>query len=181
MAIQVLDGDPVAVAAARAALERACQVRPDLGTAGRDLAILPTHGRRHPTLPRPTAAVLVVMTGRPSVTQASASLLLGAEAYLPFDLAPEAMAEALDVVAGGHLHVEPEGAAALDALLDLTSGDQVWVVEGCPPVSVEALGVVLALRARGRSWEDSLASGGLERECAERWLRHFLAWARNHG
>jgi DNA-binding NarL/FixJ family response regulator len=161
VAIILLGDDPVTYAAARHALERARQCLPALGDAGGDVFVLTVlHAD-----PRPIAiqqvkiednAKLVVMTQRPSVTQAACALLLGADAYLPMDLDPGQTAKALQRVIKGRLHIEPETAAVLRTLAELAPG---LLGRGVGPAATM---LALRLRSRGWEWADATDAAGLD-------------------
>src|SRR5207302_1019061 len=85
---------------------------------------------------------LIVMTDRPSVVQAAAALLMGADAYLPVDLDPSRAAVALNRVTQGQTHIEPETAEALRTLVMLAGGLQ-------PNVRAQEIRLLLDLRSRG--------------------------------
>jgi hypothetical protein len=147
------------------AVSRAVRKMPTLGRTGRDVMILTADSRGF-AIVEETGPGIVVMTDGPSVPQASAALLLGASAYLPFDLNPAWLAQALDRVARGEFHIEPETAAALRALVVLASGmvDQ-------PPTDLK---LALCLRSRGWRWIDSCQSVGIDNHRAAAWLQDFV-------
>lgn len=93
-----------------------------------------------------TDAALVVMTLRPTPTQATVALMLGASAYLPLDVPAARTADALRRVDRGRLHIEPEAAAGLLVLLDFVE------------VRQETASLRLALRMARRGWSWPLAA-----------------------
>jgi DNA-binding NarL/FixJ family response regulator len=114
-----------------------------------------------------TGSGLVVMTDRPSVVQAAAALLMGADAYLPVDLSPSRAAEALDRVVRGQTHVEPETAEALRTLMMLAGGL-------LPEVDAQEIRLLLDLRSRGWGWGEAADSVGVDPRAARAWLEELL-------
>jgi DNA-binding NarL/FixJ family response regulator len=167
VAITVLGGEPVARAMAAAAIARARRTMPKLGRAGRDIIVVTADSRGYdPASCRPGSG-LIVMTDRPSVVQAAAALLMGADAYLPVDLHPSRAAEAIDRVMRGRTHIEPETAEALRTLAILTGGLQ-------PDFRVQEIRLLLDLRARGWGWGEAADSVGIDARAARAWLEDLL-------
>lgn len=104
MAITVLGGEPAARAMAAAVIARARRTMPKLGRAGRDIIVVTADSRGYDPASCLPGSGLIVMTDRPSVVQAAAALLMGADAYLPVDLHPSRAAQALDRVMRGQKH-----------------------------------------------------------------------------
>lgn len=167
MAITVLGGDPALRTQAELALLRARRAMPRLGHSGRDLVIVTADATGYDPGALPSTTSLVVMTARPSVVQAAAAVILGARAYLPYDLDPGRSAAALARVTRGGPHIEPETAAALQELVRLAGG----VVPAGQAADVDLL---LGLRARGWRWGDAATSAGLEPGEAVQWLDRLL-------
>lgn len=167
MAITVLGGDPAMHTQAELAVLRARRAMPRLGRTGMDLAIVTADAAGYDPGALPPTTGLVVMTARPSVVQAAAALILGARAYLPYDLDPGRSATALARVTRGRPHIEPETAAALQELVHLAGG----VV---PPGRAADVKLLLGLRARGWRWGDAAIAVGLEPLEAVRWLEGLL-------
>ena len=88
MAITVAGGEPATRATAAAAVARARREMPKLGREGRDLVVVTADARGYDPASTLPGSGLVVMTDRPSVVQAAAALLMGADAYLPVGLSP---------------------------------------------------------------------------------------------
>src|SRR5262249_38283493 len=124
VAITVLGGEPASRALAAAAVARAGRAMPKLGRGGRDVIVVTADSRGYDPPSSLPGSGLIVMTGRPSVVQAAAALLMGADAYLPVDLQPSRAADALDRVMRGQTHIEPETAEALRTLVILAGGLQ---------------------------------------------------------
>jgi hypothetical protein len=152
---------------AATAIARARRRRPQLGTAGRDVVVLAADGGGYAGRDRPADTGLVVMSGRPSTVQAAIALMLGADAYLPFDHDAAETAAAIDRVTRSRLHIEPETAAALHVLASFAA----WA-----PAASTATGLNLALRLRSRGWQwrDALASAGVDAGTADRSLQRLL-------
>ena len=110
---------------------------------------------------------LIVMTDRPSVVQAAAALLMGADAYLPVDLNPSRAAEALVRVMRGQTHIEPETAEALRTLVRLAGGLQ-------QDVRAQEIRLLLDLRSRGWGWGEAADSVGVDPRAACVWLNDLL-------
>jgi len=81
VAITVLGGEPATRAMAVAAIARARRTMPKLRRAGRDIIVVTADSRGYDPAPRRLRSGLIVMTDRPSVVQAAAALLMGADAY----------------------------------------------------------------------------------------------------
>jgi hypothetical protein len=92
----------------------------------------------------------VVLTARPTVAEACWAVVLGALAYVPLDLPERPMTDALVRAATGRLHIEPETAAALAALLALAPPDD------------PALGLALDAARRGWPWPTATRDVGLD-------------------
>jgi DNA-binding NarL/FixJ family response regulator len=167
MAITVLGGDPALHTQAELALIRARRAMPRLGHTGMDLVIVTADATGYDPGALPPTAGLVVMTARPSVVQAAAAVILGARAYLPYDLDPDQSAAALARVTRGRPHIEPETAAALQELVYLAGG----IVPSGQAAEVRLL---LGLRARGWRWGEAATSAGLEPLEAVWWLERLL-------
>jgi DNA-binding NarL/FixJ family response regulator len=167
VAITVLGGEPAARVMAAAVIARARRTMPKLGRAGRDLIVVTADSRGYdPASCRPGSG-LIVMTDRPSVVQAAAALLMGADAYLPVDLHPSRAAQALDRVMRGQTHIEPETAEALRTLVMLAGGLQ-------PDVRAQEIRLLLDLRARGWGWGEAADSVGVDARAARAWLEDLL-------
>ena len=172
MAITVLGGEPVTRAMAAAAIARARRTMPKLGREGRDLIVVTADSRGYdPTSCLPGSG-LIVMTDRPSVVQAAAALLMGADAYLPVDLDPSRAAVALNRVTQGQTHIEPETAEALRTLVMLAGGLQ-------PNVRAQQVRLLLDLRSRGWSWGEAADSAGVDPRAARAWLEDLLLRVRS--
>jgi DNA-binding NarL/FixJ family response regulator len=168
VAFVVLGDDPFSNAAVTSALHRARRHLPSLGDSGYDVLVVTILGQ---TVPFGPDVRLVVMTHRPSVNQAACALLLNAHAYLPFDLDPALTAQALHRVAAGRLHIEPETAAALRALVNL-------VPRLVAHPHVDDIALILALRARGWNWVDAADAVGIDATATARWLQVLLGQVR---
>jgi len=107
------------------------------------------------------------MTDRPSVVEAAAALLMGADAYLPVDLKPSRAAEALDRVMRGQTHIEPETAEALHTMVMLAGGLQ-------PNSRALQIRLLLDLRSRGWGWGEAADSVGVDARAARAWLERLL-------
>ena len=83
MAITVLGGEPATRAMAAAAIARSRPMMPKLAGGGRDIVVVTADSRGYDPVSDLPGSGLVVMTDRPSVVQAAAALLMGADAYLP--------------------------------------------------------------------------------------------------
>jgi DNA-binding NarL/FixJ family response regulator len=167
VAITVAGGEPVTRAMAAAAIARARRMMPKLGREGRDIIVVTADSRGYDPASFLPGSGLVVMTDRPSVIQATAALLMGADAYLPVDLNPSRAAEALDRVMRGQTHIEPETAEALRALVMLAGGLQ-------PDVRVQEIRLLLDLRSRGWGWGEAADSVGVDARAARAGLEDLL-------
>jgi DNA-binding NarL/FixJ family response regulator len=167
MAITVLGGDPAMRTQAQLALLRARRAMPRLGRTGIDLVIVTADATGYDPGALSATTGLVVMTARPSVVQAAAAVILGARAYLPYDLDPGRSAAALARVTRGRPHIEPETAAALQELVRLAGGV-------ASPGQAAEVDLLLGLRARGWRWGEAAISAGLEPLEAVRWLERLL-------
>lgn len=174
MAITVLGGEPATRMMAAAAIARARRTMPTLGRAGRDIIVVTADSLGYdPASCRPGSG-LIVMTDRPSVVQAAAALLMGADAYLPVDLSPSRAAAALDRVMRGRTHIEPETAAALRTLVMLAGGLQ-------PGSRAQEVRLLLDLRSRGWGWGEAADSVGADPRAAHAWLEDLLLRIRPKG
>jgi hypothetical protein len=167
VAITVLGGEPATRAMAVAAIARARRTMPKLGRTGRDIIVVTADSRGYDPAPRRLGSGLIVMTDRPSVVQAAAALLMGADAYLPVDLHPSRAAQALDRVMRGRTHIEPETAEALRTLVMLAGGLQ-------PDVRAQEVRLLLDLRSRGWGWGEAADSVGVDPRAARAWLEDLL-------
>jgi DNA-binding NarL/FixJ family response regulator len=167
VAITVLGGEPAARAMAAVALARARRTMPRLGREGRDIVVVTADSRGYDPASCLPGSGLIVMTDRPSVVQAAAALLMGADAYLPVDLDPSRAAEALDRVVRGQTHIEPETAEALRTLVMLAGGLQ-------PDVRAQQVRLLLDLRSRGWGWGEAADSVGVDARAARAWLNDLL-------
>jgi DNA-binding NarL/FixJ family response regulator len=167
VAITVLGGEPATRAMAAAAIARARRTMPKLKREGRDVIVVTADSRGYDPASCPPGSGLIVMTDRPSVVQAAAALLMGADAYLPVDLDPSRAAEALDRVVRGQTHIEPETAEALRTLVVLAGGLQ-------PDVRTQDIRLLLDLRSRGWGWGEAADSVGIDARAARVWLRDLL-------
>ena len=167
MAITVLGGEPATRAMAAVALARARRTMPRLGRGGRDIVVVTADSRGYDPASCLPGSGLIVMTDRPSVVQAAAALLMGADAYLPVDLDPSRAAEALDRVVRGQTHIEPETAEALRTLVMLAGGLQ-------PDVRAQQVRLLLDLRSRGWGWGEAADSVGVDARAARAWLNDLL-------
>lgn len=167
MAITVLGGERATRALAVAAIARARRTMPKLGRAGRDVIVVTADSRGYNPASSLPGSGLIVMTGRPSVVQAAAALLMGADAYLSVDLQPSRAADALDRVMRGQTHIEPETAEALRALVMLAGGLQ-------PDYSAREIRLLLDLRSRGWGWGEAADSVGVDARAACAWLNDLL-------
>lgn len=167
MAITVLGGEPATRAMAAAAIARARRTMPKLGRAGRDIIVVTADSRGYDPASRHPGSGLVVMTDRPSVVQAAAALLMGADAYLPVDLNPSRAAAALDRVMRGQAHIEPETAEALRTLVMLAGGL-------LPDFRGQEVRLLLDLRARGWGWGEAADSVGIDARTARAGLKDLL-------
>jgi hypothetical protein len=167
VAITVLGGEPATRAMAAAAMARARRTMPKLGRAGRDIIVVTADSRGYDPASCPPGSGLVVMTERPSVVQAAAALLMGADAYLPVDLSPSRAAAALDRVMRGQTHIEPETAEALRTLVMLAGGLQ-------PDFRAQEIRLLLDLRARGWGWAEAADSVGIDARIARAGLDGLL-------
>lgn len=167
MAIVVADSDPVSRATATNILNQAQRVRPRLGEYGRDVTIMIADQCGFDPVSRPAGSGLVILTERPSTLEAAAALLLGADAYLPVVLAPVAIAVALERVAQGQMHIEPETAAVLRSMVTLTGG-------AVPHDRVAGIRMALGLVARGWRWRDAAASAEVEAAAVSGWIQRLL-------
>jgi hypothetical protein len=168
VAITVLGGEPSIRALAAAAVARARRSMPRLGRQGqRDVVVVTADCRGYNPESRRPGAGLIVMTDTPSVVQAAAALLIGADAYLPVDLNPARAAEALDRVIRGQTHIEPETAEALRTLVILAGGLQ-------PDVRAHDIRILLDLRSRGWGWAEAADSVGVDARAACEWLEKLV-------
>ena len=167
MAITVLGGEPATRAMAAVALARARRTMPRLGREGRNIVVVTADSRGYDPASCLPGSGLIVMTDRPSVVQAAAALLMGADAYLPVDLDPSRAAEALDRVVRGQTHIEPETAEALRTLVMLVGGLQ-------PDVRAQQVRLLLDLRSRGWGWGEAADSVGVDARAARAWLNDLL-------
>jgi DNA-binding NarL/FixJ family response regulator len=167
VAITVLGGEPATRVMAAAAIARARQTMPKLGREGRDIIVVTADSQGYdPASCRPGSG-LVVMTDRPSVVQAAAALLMGADAYLPVDLHPSRAAAALDRVTRGRTHIEPETAEALRTLVMLAGGLQ-------PDFRAQEVRLLLDLRSRGWGWGEAADAVGIDARAARVGLEDLL-------
>jgi len=167
VAITVAGGEPATRAMAVAAIARARRTVPKLGREGRDLIVVTADSRGYDPASNLPGSGLVVMTDRPSVVQAAAALLMGADACLPVDLNPSRAAEALNRVMRGQTHIEPETAEALRTLMMLAGGLR-------PNVRAQEIRLLLALRSRGWGWGEAADSVGVDPRAARAWLDDLL-------
>ncbi len=167
MAITVLGGEPATRAMAAAAIARARRTMPKLGRAGRDIIVVTADSRGYDPASCLPGSGFIVMTDRPSVVQAAAALLMGADAYLPVDLHPSRAAQALDRVMRGQTHIEPETAEALRTLVILAGGLQ-------PDFRAQQIRLLLDLRSRGWGWGEAADSVGVDARAARAWLEDLL-------
>lgn len=167
MAITVLGGEPAARVMAAAAIARARRTMPKLERAGRDINVVTADSRGYDPASCLPGSGLIVMTDRPSVVQAAAALLMGADAYLPVDLHPSRAAAALDRVMRGRTHIEPETAEALRTLVMLVGGLQ-------PDVRAQEVRLLLDLRSRGWGWGEAADSVGIDARAARAGLDDLL-------
>ena len=167
MAITVLGGEPATRAMAAAAIARSRPMMPKLAGGGRDIVVVTADSRGYDPASCLPGSGLIVMTDRPSVVQAAAALLMGADAYLPVDLDPSRAAEALDRVVRGQTHIEPETAEALRTLVMLVGGLQ-------PDVRAQQVRLLLDLRSRGWGWGEAADSVGVDARAARAWLNDLL-------
>jgi hypothetical protein len=168
VAISVLGGEPSIRAMAAAAIERARRTMPKLDREGeRDVIVVTADCRGYNPESIYPGTGLIVMTDTPSVVQAAAALLIGADAYLPVDLSPARAAEALDRVIRGQTHIEPETAEALRMLVVLAGGLQ-------PDVRVHDIHILLDLRSRGWGWPEAADSVGVDARFAREWLENLV-------
>ena len=167
MAITVLGGEPATRAMAAVALERARRAMPKLGREGRDIVVVTADSRGYDPASCLPGSGLIVMTDRPSVVQAAAALLMGADAYFPVGLNPSRAADALDRVMRGQTHIEPETAEALRTLVILAGGLQ-------PGFRTQEIRLLLNLRSRGWGWGEAADSVGVDPRAARAWLEELL-------
>jgi hypothetical protein len=167
VAITVLGGEPATRAMAAAAIAHARRTMPKLGRGGRDVVVVTADSRGYDPVSCLPGSGLIVMTDRPSVVQAAAALLMGADAYLPVDLNPSRAAEALDRVMRGQTHIEPETAEALRALVVLAGGLQ-------PDFRAHEIRLLLDLRSRGWGWREAADSVGIDARAARAGLEDLL-------
>ncbi len=167
MAITVLGGEPATRAMAAVAVARARQTMPELGREGRDIIVVTADSRGYDPASSLPGSGLIVMTDRPSVVEAAAALLMGADAYLPVDLKPSRAAEALDRVMRGQTHIEPETAEALHTMVMLAGGLQ-------PNSRALQIRLLLDLRSRGWGWGEAADSVGVDARAARAWLERLL-------
>jgi len=140
---------------------------PKLAGGGRDIVVVTADSRDYDPVSDLPGSGLVVMTDRPSVVQAAAALLMGADAYLPVDLSPSRAAKALDRVVRGQTHIEPETAGALRTLVMLAGGL-------LPEVDAQEIRLLLDLRSRGWGWGEAADSVGVDPRAARAWLEELL-------
>jgi DNA-binding NarL/FixJ family response regulator len=140
---------------------------PKLGRAGRDIIVVTADSRGYDPASCLPGSGLVVMTDRPSVVQAAAALLMGADAYLPVDLHPSRAAQALDRVMRGQTHIEPETAEALRTLVMLAGGLQ-------PEFRAQEVRLLLDLRSRGWGWGEAADAVGIDARAARSGLEDLL-------
>lgn len=167
MAITVLGGYPVTRAMAAVAVASAQRTMPELTRKGRDIIVVTADSRGYDPPSLLPSQGLIVMTDRPSVVQAAAALLMGADAYLPVGLKPSRAAEALDRVMRGQIHIEPETAEALRTLVMLAGGLQ---SDG----RAHHIRLLLDLRSRGWGWGEAADSVGVDPRAARAWLDDLL-------
>jgi DNA-binding NarL/FixJ family response regulator len=167
VAITVLGGEPATRAMAAVAVERARRTMPRLARGGRDIVVVTADSRGYDPASSIRGSGLVVITEAPSVVQAAAALLMGADAYLPVGLNPTRAAEALDRVMRGQTHIEPETAEALRTLVILAGGLQ-------PDVRAQEVRLLLNLRSRGWGWGEAADSVGVDARAARAWLENLL-------
>jgi len=167
VAITVLGGEPATRAMAAAAIARSRPMMPKLAGGGRDIVVVTADSRDYDPVSDLPGSGLVVMTDRPSVVQAAAALLMGADAYLPVDLSPSRAAKALDRVVRGQTHIEPETAGALRTLVMLAGGL-------LPEVDAQEIRLLLDLRSRGWGWGEAADSVGVDPRAARAWLEELL-------
>ena len=167
VAITVLGGEPATRAMAAVAVERARRNMPKLARGGRDIVVVTADSQGYDPASSILSSGLVVMTDAPSVVQAAAALLMGADAYLPFGLNPTRAAEALDRVMRGQTHIEPETAEALRTLVILAGGLQ-------PDFRAQEIRLLLNLRSRGWGWGEAADSVGVDPRAARAWLENLL-------
>ena len=105
MAITVLGGEPATRAMAAVALARARRTMPKLGREGRDIVVVTADSRGYDPASCLPGSGLIVMTDRPSVVQAAAALLMGADAYLPVDSQPITSRRKPLIVSCGDKHI----------------------------------------------------------------------------
>jgi len=140
---------------------------PELGREGRDIIVVTADSRGYDPASSLPGSGLIVMTDRPSVVEAAAALLMGADAYLPVDLKPSRAAEALDRVMRGQTHIEPETAEALHTMVMLAGGLQ-------PNSRALQIRLLLDLRSRGWGWGEAADSVGVDARAARAWLERLL-------
>jgi DNA-binding NarL/FixJ family response regulator len=174
VAITVVGGEPATRAMAAAAIERARRTMPKLGRAGRDIIVVTADLRGCDLASSLPGMGLIVMTDRPSVVQAAAALLMGADAYLPVDLSASRAAQALDRVIRGRTHIEPETAEALRTLVMLAGGLQ-------PDFRAQEIRLLLDLRSRGWGWGEAADSVGIDPRTARTGLEDLLSRIRRAG
>jgi len=167
VAITVVGGEPAARAMATVAIARARRTMPKLGREGRDIIVVTADSQGYDPASSLPGPGLIVMTDRPSVVQAAAALLMGADAYLPVDLNPSQAAEALDRVMREQTHIEPETAEALRTLVMLAGGLR-------PDSNAQEIRLLLDLRSRGWGWGEAAASVGVDPRAACTWLEDLL-------
>jgi DNA-binding NarL/FixJ family response regulator len=167
VAITVLGGEPTTRAMAAAAVARARRMMPKLGREGRDITVVTADCSGYNPQSGLPGSGLIVMTARPSVVQAAAALLIGADAYLPVDLSPSRAAEAFERVMQGRTHIEPETAEALRTLVILAGGLQ-------PDLRAHEIRILLDLRSRGWGWGEAADSVGVDARAARAWLENLL-------
>jgi hypothetical protein len=153
---------------AAAAIDRARRAMPKLDREEqRDVIVVTADCSGYNPESGPPGAGLIVMTDTPSVVQAAAALLMGADAYLPVNLSPVRAAEALDRVMRGRTHIEPETAEALRTLVILAGGVQ-------PDVRAHDIRILLDLRSRGWGWAEAAGSVGVDARAAREWLENLV-------
>ncbi len=167
MAITVLGGEPATRAMAVVAIARARRTMPKLGRGDRDIIVVTADSRGYDPASSLPGTGLIVMTDRPSVVQAAAALLMGADAYLPIDLNPSRAASALDRVMRGQTHIEPETAEALRTLMMLAGGLQ-------SDFRAQEIRLLLDLRSRGWGWGEAADSVGIDASDARASLEDLL-------
>jgi DNA-binding NarL/FixJ family response regulator len=167
VAITVLGGEPVTRAMAAVAIARAQRTMPKLARKGRDIIVVTADSRGYDPASCLPGPGLIVMTDRPSVVEAAAALLMGADAYLPVGLKPSRAAEAFHRVMQGQTHIEPETAEALRMLVMLAGGLQ-------RDVHAQQIRLLLDLRSRGWGWGEAADSVGVDPGAARAWLENLL-------